>query len=274
LKETYGSKMAITNTNAKSKGSPIVNLDSIRGCTNNCESCFAKKNSCKSIKYYDRPVPIEKLYGRVDSERYYRFGNFGDPATDWTHTEKLVDKYNIPNTFFVTKLQKLEGFSGVLKNLQISVDPLNKEHFYITLQNIEALLSNDSKLSIILRVRSVATWSDEINNLQDEVVKFANSHGLPILETRVRFTTKDYAITKYELDTDEYSFRRGYLRPNFRTKFLRDVKYHYICDEAELKCKGCENCIKLLNWKPEKKDQISIRKPIKKSGEDNQTVSL
>ena len=53
---------------------------------------------------------------------------------------------------------------------------------------------------------------------------------------------------KYKLDPKSYSFRKGYYKPNFKSRFLKDVDFHYMCDEQELKCKGCNNCVRLLDW--------------------------
>lgn len=258
--------MFIVHTNAKSKGSYIVNLDSVRGCKNNCESCFAKRNSSRSIKYYDKPVLVRTLYGKADPNKYYRFGNFGDPATDWRHTEELINKYKIKNNFVVTKLQTIENFTGFIKNLQVSVDPLKKEHFFITLRNVKILLNSPIETNIVLRVRSVATFDKKINKLQRIAVEFSNKYNLPILETRVRFVTKEESIRKYKLDSSKYFYRAGYLRPNYGTRFLKNVKKHYICDEKELKCKGCNNCIRLLK-------KVNVRTPLISQKEKNLHVT-
>lgn len=243
----YTEKMSINHTNSKSKGSPIVNLDSVRGCGNNCDSCYAKRNSCKSIKHFDNPVPVRVLIGKSKDDHYYRFGNFGDPAYDWQHTENLISRYHIKKFFVVTKLQTLNGFTGFVKNIQVSVDPLIPDHFKITMNNIKILLELQLRPNIVMRIRSVSSMDQQINKLQYEAVSFANTNSIPVLETRIRFTEKK-AINKHNLVASDYSYRKGYLRSNYGTRFLRNVTWHFVCDEEEVKCKGCLNCIKLFDW--------------------------
>jgi len=244
MKDHYTNCMFINNKNQKTTGVPINNIDTIRGCPNNCESCYANKLSSITIRDFTKPILVEKFTGRVHEDLTYRIGNFGDPAINWAHTEKMIKKYKIKNFFVVTKLQSIKGFSGYCKNLQVSVDPMNELHLIRTLQNVETLLNNFD-VNIVLRIRSSDTNNFLINLFQYEAVLFANNHNLPVLETRVRFKDKK-AYDKYDLIAESYEWTRSFLRPKNNLRFLHDVEQHYVCDEAGNKCAGCLNCLKLL----------------------------
>ena len=239
---TYTEQMSVNNQNKKASDTTILNLDTIRGCTNNCASCYAKKVSLK--KHFNIPVPVKRYTGRPDLTKTYRFGCCGDPSTDWNHTETLIKLYGFINYFMITKLQSLEGYTGLCNKLQVSVDPLNEEHFNITLQNVETLISKYPNIQIVLRIRSCASYSYGINFLMKKAMDFAKKYNLPVLETRTRFVTKSDLI-KYCIQDKYYTFRKGYFRPNKGTSFL---KTSYVCDLKEKSCKGCKNCLKLFGF--------------------------
>ncbi len=253
LRETYLKKMSINNQNSKAIGTDIINVDTVRGCNNGCESCYAKRNCSLSVRHFDEPVLVELFLGKVAIDKYYRFGNFGDPATDWAHTERMVKGhgFDLEKSFFVTKLQNADGFSGLLKHLQVSIDPLIPDHFFKTEDNILKIMSRFPDTNIVLRVRSVRSEDHIINTLQQRAIELANENDLAVLETRIRFNGIKNTFDRYKLVPEEYSFRKGYLRPKFLARHLVGAKYHLLCDEYEKKCKGCTQCTVLLtpNWR-------------------------
>lgn len=241
----YKKHMSINHQNAKSDGSNIVNLDTIRGCKNDCESCFAKKNSRKGEKF-NIPVPVESFKGKIKEDFTYRFGNFGDPATDWKHSQDVIRQFEFKDFFVVTKLQSIQGFDGSIKKLQISIDPLNKEHLLITIDNMAIIKEKYPDVKMVARIRSVSSNDEKIKELQKFSILFCNDKNIPVLETRVRFTNHKKAIDTYSLKKENYSLRKGYFKPNKGVIFLEKVKKHHVCDLNEEKCKGCNNCIKLF----------------------------
>ena len=246
MKGCYRNTMNINNQNSKAKDTEICNIDTVRGCENACESCFAKRNTAITIKHFEIPVPIAQYSGKMHPDRYYRFGNFGDSASNWTHSEQLLAKYGFEKFFCITKLQKIDGYTGKFNKLQVSVDPLNAEHFKITLDNLKILLKKFKDTQIVLRIRSVKTSNKQIQKRQQQAVDFANKNQLRVLETRVRFVKKDDSIEKYQLDHTAYAYRKSYLRPAKGQSFLNGVAQHYICDVKEKKCNGCKLCLKLF----------------------------
>ena len=86
MKETYGNTMSRNKQNTKTLGSAIYNIDTFRGCPHACESCYAKKNSAKTIERFEVPVKVEKFVGARQDEYWYRIGNSGDPATGWAYS--------------------------------------------------------------------------------------------------------------------------------------------------------------------------------------------
>lgn len=237
----YKNEMKINSQNEKMKGGNVKSADTIKGCTNGCESCWAKKGSARTVDF-SKIVKITNYIGKVQDDTWYRFGNVGDPGTDWKHTEKYIKKLNPKNFFVVTKLLTLKGFTGYIKNIQVSVDPLIERHFNITLGNVAKILRDFPDVKIVLRVRSCSTLNLKILSLQDTVVKFANMHGLPIMETRMRFTHQD-AFSKYHLNKEDYTWEGGYHRPHHGKRFIVGAKKYYDCDLYGMKCATCPNCI-------------------------------
>jgi len=251
-KETYTNKMNRNQQNTKCLGSEIYNIDTFRGCPNNCESCYAKRNSAIVIKNFEIPVKVKEFVGKLQKDVWYRIGNSGDPAMNWKYSEELIKKWKFPKFFCVTKLQSIKGFSGFFDKLQVSVDLLNSKHFFKTLDNVKKLLKNYPTIKIMLRVRSLSTYDPKIILLQDIVVKFANTYNLPILETRMRFNNKT-AFEKYKLCEDDYEWRGSYYRPHHGLKFIVGAKKYYDCDLFGMKCANCGNCT--LPWTTEQFDK-------------------
>jgi hypothetical protein len=245
----YAPTMNIAYSNAKTEGVDICNADTCRGCNNRCESCYQRISSRKSDLFFI-PVPIHRFTGKVDQNIWYRFGNAGDPAYDWVNSERLIKKYNFEKFFAVTKLQNIEGFTGVFEKMQVSVDIFNVTHMLITLQNIEYILNNFYEVKVVLRVRSCSTTDQELLDRMAHAVAFANEHHLPILETRIRFLHYREAIKKYSLIVEDYRPVKSsdmFMRPIHNKSFLKEVDRYYACDFSGNKCKGCKNCLTIWN---------------------------
>ena len=247
MSKPYTDKISLNYQSGKVVGTKIQSIDFCRGCDNDCESCFALSNSRKTKKDFSIVVLANDIIGKTNPNFVYRLGNRGDPAHNWKHNETKAKELGITNNFCVTKLQSIKGFSGYFTRLQVSVDPFNPKHFAITLKNITHILNKYPKVQIVLRVRSSNSKNESLNTLQEEAVAFANTHNLPILETRVRFRRQKDSVEKYQLNTENYHNYKGYLRPKNFNRFLQGVKKHSICDESGKYCKGCKNCLNL--WK-------------------------
>jgi hypothetical protein len=81
----------LDNPTAKQEGSPIIGTDTIKGCRNGCFRCYANRISRFHRKVFAKPVMCLVL-GTPDPNIVYRFGTFGDPATDWEWTLHEVDR--------------------------------------------------------------------------------------------------------------------------------------------------------------------------------------
>lgn len=245
-KETYGNYMSRNSQNTKTLGSAIRNIDTFRGCPHACESCYAKKNSAKTIEKFEIPVKVEKFTGKRQDDDWYRIGNSGDPASGWAYSEQLVKEQGFKKFFCVTKLQNLRGFTGYFDKLQVSVDTINEKHFERTLKNVETILKEFPRVKIMLRIRSISTTNLILMMRQNEAVAFANAHDLPVLETRVRFNKKS-SREKYDLSPEDYEMRQDKItRPVHGKKFVVGANRFYDCDMNGAKCESCSNCT--LPW--------------------------
>ena len=243
MQTTYNNTLTLKQ-NSKGVGSNIVQADTVRGCKNNCVECYACRLSKQSIKKFDVPVNVDTIKGTIKDDKTYRFGTSGDPATDWNHSEKLIKQYKFKNYFCITKLQSIEGFTGVFKKMHISVDPFNKEHFFTTLKNIIKLKKRHPDLKIIIRLRSCATYDYNINKLQKIAVNFCKKYGFKVLETRMRFKRND-SIDVYKLKKEYYERKKGYMRAKKGMSFI-DYGNKSMCDLKEKGCSSCNLCSKLF----------------------------
>jgi hypothetical protein len=245
LKKKYSKKMSVNSQNSKGDGTNIMNIDTIRGCPLNCESCYAKKNTSRTIGNFEIPVKVEEYTGKVHQDRLYRIGNYGDPSINWRHSESIARKYGLENNFVVTKLVYTKGFTGYFKRLQVSVDTLQKGHLDLTLHNVKKIYWEYPDVKMVLRIRSISSHNQILMMRQQEAVNLANEMGIPVLDTRLRFTRKD-AEDKYLLVAEDYEWRGSYLRPKHGKIFLEDVERYYDCDLFGNHCKDCKNCE--LTW--------------------------
>jgi hypothetical protein len=241
MKPKYSPKMNVNNQNDKGDGTQIMNIDTVRGCHLNCESCYAKRNSARTIENFEIPVKVEEFTGKVHEDRLYRIGNYGDPCINWNHSESLAREYNITNNFVVTKLVYLKGFTGFFNKLQVSVDTLQKGHFDLTLHNIKEVYWKFPHVKMVMRIRSISSHDNVLMMRQQQAVELANELGIPVLDTRLRFQRKD-AVDQYLLVEEDYEWRNSFLRPKHGKIFLEDVERYYDCDLFGNHCKDCKNC--------------------------------
>ena len=187
--------------NEKAEGEYIP-LDTSRGCLNNCNECYACGLAKKSNLDFTKPTKVE-LIGNFqdDPTKIRRIGTSGEPSWDpikedynWAWTNEQVKNTGLATpegqkkTFIITKLNTVEGFDpSIIRNLEVSVDPMNPQHFFQTMKNLDKLRELDPTLNVMMRIRSVSTASDEINALQQIAVDYANKTRTPVLETRMRF---------------------------------------------------------------------------------------
>lgn len=255
--KTYVAKMNLNLQNKKLDESNIYNIDTIRGCPNKCESCYAKKNSARNVEHFEIPIKVEEFSGKVHPERIYRIGCVGDPAWDWEHSEKLIKEYGIPQFFVVTKLQKIKGYTGFFKKMQVSLDPFNKVHMQRSMENILILLEQFPDIRVVTRIRSVKTQDETLAATQQQAVDFSNRFKLPVLETRMRFNDKK-VIEKYKLDEKFYTWSGSLLIPALGKRILKGVKILYDCDLMKEGCAGCRNCEVPFNHKPKPGGEIEL----------------
>ena len=191
---SYSRTLSLANVNKKIKGTSIVGIDTFRGCKHGCLDCYANKMSKISRKDFANAIPVTEFKGKIDPAKTYRFGTVGDPDHDWSHTSFIIGTMKglgLRNYFLITKLQSTEGIDpDHIKNLQVSLDPLNKKHFFKTLRNLKEIIGTIDNIQI--RLRTVSTSSRDINRLQDIGVEFARKYGIEILETKMRFSKKKY----------------------------------------------------------------------------------
>ena len=93
--KTYSNVQSVAQ-NRKTKNSNIVSIDTIRGCGNNCPSCFACSGGSQGNIIHTAEVP-QKWRGKLDPNNILRVGVVGDPASDWNHSNALV-KSTIENS--------------------------------------------------------------------------------------------------------------------------------------------------------------------------------
>lgn len=237
----YSNTISLTNVNKKVKDSDIIGLDTFRGCSYKCLSCYANKMSKISQKDFINPIPLTKFSGKIHTDKIYRFGTVGDPDVDWEHTgfavKTMINK-GLKRYFFITKLQNVDYIDPeIIKDLQVSVDPLNKRHFFNTLRNLKKISKNVS--GIVIRLRMVRTENRDINRLINTAISFSEKYKIPILETKMKFARKDYLnrlqLVGYDRIHGSYTVRGSILRERM-PKVLS-------CDEFNKgTCKGCKIC--------------------------------
>jgi hypothetical protein len=228
---------------AKQEGSPIISTDTIKGCTNNCFRCYANRISRYHRKIFTQPMKCF-VVGFPDANLVYRFGTFGDPATDWVWTFHELDRLKelgMKHFYLLTKLQRIEGFrDDPSLCLHVSFDPLNPNQLAITTQNFDTITAKK-----IVRVKSIRSGISSIMASQQAILDFAHQRSAAILETRF------YTHVKRDLGLLSM---HGYEKKGSLFKYPGSVledclghEDHLVCDRANTgKCRDCLNCLSLL----------------------------
>lgn len=243
----YSSTLSLSNVNKKIKGTDVVGIDTFRGCHHDCLDCYANKMSKISRKDFSHAVPVIDFTGRVLPEKTYRFGTSGDPDHDWGHTSfvvKTMVDLGMKSYFFITKLQSIEGIdSKYVRNIQVSLDPLNEDHFYKALENLEKLINSPDgeSFNIYIRLRTVKTTNRDINKLIELGILFAESFRLPILETKIKFSKKRYLD---ELELEGYTRKHGTYQFSGSILSTFTAIKKMTCDkDGTGSCVGCNTCV-------------------------------
>lgn len=235
--------------NSKQDASYMLGADTIRGCKNNCIACYANKLCAIAGVDHNKPVKC-KLTGKISTGKMLRIGVVGDPATDWAHTCREIknvlkrSECDPDRVIYVTKLQKLSGLDlKVVKNMQISVDPLNPTHMEKTLQNIAKIrfMPGGDQVNMILRIRSYKSKNLDLAKMLGLAVECANTLKLPVLETRMRMPRK--ICNALSFDLANYKRHGSSLKP--QSGFLEGMVKHgyFLCDKNNKGCKSCGNCL-------------------------------
>lgn len=329
----YGDKNTV-DQNMKQEDSLIFGTDTVRGCMNNCISCYAcaRVGGIQQMKF-DLPVACsidnQLIYSKNDIQKgleewkakqaklekdpnakkekvdearetvmhyekmidkmntikvdhtFLRIGVVGDPATNWKHTCDTVSKklngQPADSIVYVTKLQRIDGFDPkVIRNMQVSVDPLNVDSMKTTMDNIKKLKQRDNSLNIVLRIRSFDSKNQELRNNLMTAVKFANDNDLPVLETKMRYPKVIANMMEMNLDSYHRPLDKNLKGKGTNMKanhnFLSDkgwdsttnsvfknpdnpfrVNKHLECDPKLTGCENCGNCVNVARqnypWK-------------------------
>ena len=236
--------------NSKQDASYMLGADTIRGCKNNCIACYANKLCAIAGVDHNKPVKCA-LTGKITKGKMLRIGVVGDPATDWKHTQKEIQKVlkrsncGADRVIYVTKLQKTAGLDpNLVKNMQISIDPLNPAHMEKTFQNIAKIKMQPGgdKINMILRIRSYKSNNKDLARMLETAVNCSNALKLPVLETRMRMPKKICNALSFDLKT--YKKHGSSLKP--QSGFLKNMAKHgyFLCDQNNKGCKACGNCLK------------------------------
>ncbi len=307
----------VIKQNDKQDAALIYGTDTIRGCMNNCISCYAckladgivktrfdtpteseikgKMDTKKEIqKRYDRYVSIypsigedEKtsVHGSIVNKKeeiakqieftkrqldemnkkgidhtFLRVGVVGDPASNWEHTHKQIDKLisktkgNVDNILFVSKLQRIDGLDPMkIKNIQVSIDPFNEKHMKTTMDNIMKIKKANPDINMLIRIRSFESKNKKLMNNLQQAIDFVNKNDIPVLETKMRFTTPiadllEIDRTKYhrpvKIDKEGKEVERG-ANIKANSGFLKGKIGKYL--ECDPKLKGCQHCGNCMN---------------------------
>lgn len=239
----YVGYVRLEQSTSKHYGSPIVAIDTVKGCVNGCFRCYANRISrCKS-KIHTWPVRCV-VTGNPDPNICYRFGTFGDPAWDWDWTVEQLDNLKARGMrlyYLVTKLQNINGFpNGRGIHVHVSFDLFDPKQLRTTMINFDRIDANR-----VIRIKTLFSKHTFMMRSQKKVVAFAVRKEVPIIETRF------YTHVKQDLRLLKLI---GYKRVGNVFKYdgsiLRDVyglTSHLVCSDGEGGlCKNCLNCVKLI----------------------------
>jgi hypothetical protein len=250
--EPYSDRMAAV----KNEKTAWKVADTWRGCGNFCISCYANKMAVKSLVSQRYIIPVDKIDGTLGRGEILRIGNNGDPATDWGHSGKVVGEFldrarksgndtaSFDDVFWITKLQSIDGIDpSVAKNMEVTLDPLYPGQLETTVKNVQELKSKYPGMNIVARIRTMDSLNKDYMKRQEAAAHWANSMGLSVLETRMRFVNKD-VMNALELNMGSYH----YDKPQFKGEtMLRGIAEKMrVCNEKGTDCIGCGACLEFM----------------------------
>ena len=239
----YVGYVRLEQSTSKHNGSPIVAVDTIKGCSNNCFRCYANRISRFKAKVHNKPVRCV-VVGKPIQDICYRFGTFGDPASDWQWTTEQLDNLEargMKTHYLVTKLQDIKDFpNGRDLNVHVSFDLFDPDQLRTTMINFDRI---DAKR--VIRIKTILSKHTCLMRSQKKVVAFAVRRGVPIIETRF------YTQVKHDLKFLKLvAYKRVGKIFKYGGSVLRDVyglDSHLMCSDGEGGlCRNCLNCLKLI----------------------------
>lgn len=233
-------------------------FDFIRGCGNNCISCYANKMAIKS-GVDQRTIVHSKNTGVLSPGEIGRIGNNGDPMWDWKWSQDGVNetiarsKAKNPNAsvddfYWISKLLTLDGFDPkVVRRLEVSLDPIYPAHMATTMENILKIRQMDPSVRILPRLRTTASTDPALKASQDYAIHWLKSNGLPVLETRMRFNNSQ-VMKALALDPGQYhKYGNQWKGPQMVPREFGTDSERLLCDKMDKgKCQVCLNCVKGL----------------------------
>lgn len=240
----YGTIAYLDCPTSKQEGSPIIGTDTIKGCGNDCFRCYANRIGRYHRKVFTKPVKCV-VAGFPVPELVYRFGTFGDPATDWSWTFREIERLKeigMRRFYVLTKLQSIDGFrDDPSLCLHVSFDPLDMDQLRTTMRNVDQVVARK-----VVRIKSIRSGIRALMNRQRRIIEFAQQRGLPILETRfythVKADLELLQMCGYKRKGTLYKYPASVLEDCF------DLQDHLVCDQSNTgKCRDCLNCLSFLS---------------------------
>ena len=239
----YVGYVRLEQSTSKHRGSPIISVDTIKGCENNCFRCYANRISRCKNKIHTQPVRCV-VVGNPNPDVCYRFGTFGDPAWNWQWTVEQLDSLvarGMRTYYLVTKLQNIKGFpNGRGLHVHVSFDLFDPEQLKVTMANFDRINARR-----VIRIKTLLSQHTCLMRSQKKVVAFAVRRGVPIIETRF------YTHIKHDLKLLKLiGYRRTGKICKYSGSVLHDVygmDSHLMCSDGEGGlCRNCLNCLKLI----------------------------
>ena len=243
------------------KDSFIREVDTVKGCGNNCAECFAAGLCGQHQVTFQDPVPATIHPDEIiKPNEFIRIGVNGDPLIHGEHTAKELrsllarspDTTAANNTFLVSKLQSLKGFDPeVMKNIEVSLDPLNPTQLQITIDNLRILKERFPEVKIQARIRSLMSRNPIIKAQMQKAIDITNELKIPTLETRLRWKRGSSAKI-FELDTQFYKATKGGTL-KLKRAAAKGAYQSSVCDDADsASCADYLNCYKGFGKTPPK----------------------
>jgi len=243
------------------KDSFIREVDTVKGCGNNCAECFAAGLCGQQQVTFQDPVPATIHPDEIiKPNEFIRIGVNGDPLIHGEHTAKELrsllarspDTTAANNIFLVSKLQSLKGFDPeVMKNIEVSLDPLNPTQLQITIDNLRILKERFPEVKIQARIRSLMSRNPIIKAQMQKAIDITNELKIPTLETRLRWKRGSSAKI-FELDTQFYKATKGGTL-KLKRAAAKGAYQSSVCDDADsASCADCLNCYKGFGKTPPK----------------------